>query len=276
MSISKNAFLLMTVLGCSGCTTHKAFIPLDVSEKNSLTLYRGSGDCVEDSRDLTETILTLAITKLTGYVVDQIDKRLQDEVALYTAVYGSSFEASSQNTSFYEVGADSLQMKVNCMKFTRRTGGEVAMEVIAGLKIEDETLILSPRTLVYNKTAAKSANVVGSVIKVKFSTTWREENRGMHEDESGAITLLAEKVDLSKGPKAFDYRNQNIARSVPLPPWSRFDKIAYGKNRVLVTFTVAEAGNQPWLLENGAKLFHDNKEKLATQLSEAALKLTNP
>jgi hypothetical protein len=57
---------------------------------------------------------------------------------------------------------------------------------------------------------------------------------------------------------------------VPLPPWDTASQGAPRTGLLLLSLTVKETGNVPWLLENAAKLFQQNKNEICKELTTDA------
>lgn len=272
----------------AGCSSpQKVYLPVDRSNSINLRLWEGPPGCPGSSGLQAADAFTasLVVSKIVGYVVELADKKLQDELKLYTAVY-----SSAASGPLYAIATD-LRLKSNCFEFSRSANGVSAMTLTGELSLEQFggkhrsgedsvasgrqngalRLVVRPLKLSYGSSAVKTTGEIGVIIKAELSTIWREANRG-YKQESEPVTLIEQKI----APDGV-LKNINIGpspeHSIPLAPWSSYPGQQYGGNWTTLTITVAEAGNKPWLLENGTRLFHDNKEKVSGQVSEALAKL---
>jgi hypothetical protein len=257
----------------------------------------------EGEREVAPLVAAAAgfvLEKAVSWVVDQVNQALQDEIKKYTA----NFQASQSVEFYFPDDPAGPKLHYDCFRMTRSTaieetpgtkkepGGKpnykVDMDFVAQLELDSrkEFLIIRPLRLYYADTQAKRDNsgIVGTAISLKSDVVWRQNNKG--EFKSGAVDqiILSEKVILSdkhfyknyflekvkdeSGLEQFLYKK--LEKKVPLIPWSVYDKVTYGGSLITATVTVSETSNPPWLLKHAADLFDQNKDKVATQLSQAA------
>jgi hypothetical protein len=222
-----------------------------------------------------------------AFVVDKVDDGLKKELETYTATFSGSANGNFYIPSTTSQGANGPALNNSCFRLTRNfvpasenkadtPAPQIAMDFVGAFfaKPGDEAMTIRPLRLYYKQPRARLGDKkeLGVVVSLKIDTVLREEGGGKTVAGSDA-TILKEKVEFKDNNYFYKtYLDQEVAPA-PFVPWSTYGTIAYGASPVIVTATVAEAGNAPWWLEKGHKLLNDNKDTIKTKLTEAATAL---
>jgi hypothetical protein len=240
----------------------------------------------------TEAVPALAIAA-AGYIVKplirwfvgKVDEALQGKVGEYTAAYHGAADFQ-----LYERGGQGPRLAHPCFRLSRlvaRGDAEVvAFDLLAQLRILDrEVLKIRPLRLFVSEVAAKTeGGYLGIAVSLKADAVWREGHETHRRTGVLAIEeLLTRRIETGSGklplyttfwsskPEQDDTLWTSFP-SQPLPPWSTYDDVTYGGSHLALDVAVAEAGNVPWLLKNAAKLFHSQRDDIASLLEKAAEK----
>jgi hypothetical protein len=229
------------------------------------------------------------VKPLIRWFVGKVDKKLQEELEEYTAVY-----RGAADFQLYRRGSQGPRLAHTCFRLSRlveRDGSEVvAFDLLAQLRIIDrEVLKIRPLRLFVGETVAKTKDdYLGIAVSLKADAVWRED-RETHR-RAGALTveeLLTRRVETGSGklPLYVTFWSDKSEQddilwssfpSQPLPPWSRYDGVSYGGSHLALDIAVAEVGNVPWLLEKVADLVHAKRDDIVSLLEKAAERALEP
>lgn len=267
----------------------------DVVKGEAIVASACRGGSAQKEAGFAALVIPYLIGKGVGFVVDQADQALQDELKKYTA----SFEGTDQGSLYISQPSNGPVLANACFRLSRRAAGgadRVAMDFVGKIEIRDSKwFVVTPLRLYYAETLAEtdSSNAVGVSVAMKMAAVWREGNRGRSEDAVISTSLVSEKVAVDSQHPYF-YKLYNVPagtvttgistepatgsaesegkkeKVLPLPPWSVREQYPYDENWVTTSVSVSETGNPPWLLKNAAKLFHNNKDSIAKNLEAAA------
>lgn len=220
--------------------------------------------------------LTFLIGPAIDFVLDYVDKTLEERLKDYIAAYSGSLDAN-----FYQsAGPDGPSTAWTCFRFSRaiKQGGKdkIVMDLLGQIVLTEEKDAIKVRPLrLYIVQAKAKGDQIGISFSLKAEAVWRQFNRGVSE-KIFEYKVLSEKADISSGKPVVMYYMDSDWDShprLPLIPWSTNREGSLKGGNVTLTMTAAEVGMPPKLLEYATKLFTKNKGDLAQLMKDSAQKL---